>query len=312
MDNAVVQPNMPFPPVYWQSPVFATEEAFNAAFQADSQLVAPPPAPPAPPADDSASSHHPLHSTPHHSYPPISTPGAGSPHIPVPSVGLSAISDHPSPMSSGMLPGQTPGASMPVSFAVPPPLPDTSITPLPVFGSALVLKQTIPKLTEVGCQQLYSDDEDKIAVLRRLNRQLIKTFVDLVTTLTKDAATLVPAHIDRLYLLLQNMHHLLNELRPLAARRNVLSMLRHQTAKRRQLGKRIQKVRGESQNSIEQVRQLFSSARDRLDFAIGIAEAAGYRAPSPVATATTATAPTAPAVAPAPPGTEDDAGQRDR
>uniref|UniRef100_A0A183C4B3 Mediator of RNA polymerase II transcription subunit 7 n=1 Tax=Globodera pallida TaxID=36090 RepID=A0A183C4B3_GLOPA len=87
----------------------------------------------------------------------------------------------------------------------------------------------LPTLSELGCQQLYSGSGNWRAELKKLNRSLTAAFLDLIEILIR-----CPDHGDRLEKidtirnLFVNIHHLINEYRPVQARDTLRQMIIHQ------------------------------------------------------------------------------------
>ncbi|KAL3088315.1 hypothetical protein niasHT_023875 [Heterodera trifolii] len=112
-------------------------------------------------------------------------------------------------------------------FALPPPnLP----TKFEVFAELCDLDgPLLPTLSELGCQQLYSGSGNWRAELKKLNRSLVAAFLDLIEILIR-----CPDHSDRLEKintirnLFINIHHLINEYRPVQARDTLRQMIIHQ------------------------------------------------------------------------------------
>ena len=87
----------------------------------------------------------------------------------------------------------------------------------------------LPSLSDLGCQQLYSASGNWRSELLKLNRSLIAAFLDLVEIMIK-----CPDNDDRLEkidtirTLFINIHHLINEYRPVQARDTLRQMIKHQ------------------------------------------------------------------------------------
>ncbi|MFH4974378.1 hypothetical protein AB6A40_001087 [Gnathostoma spinigerum] len=108
----------------------------------------------------------------------------------------------------------------------PPPVP----TEFTVFGEEYNLdEEMIRSLQAQKMQQLYSSAGDWRSELKKLNRSTVAAFLDLLDILIR-----CPDHPERLEklnnlrLLFINMHHLINEYRPLQARDTLQLMLKQQ------------------------------------------------------------------------------------
>ena len=110
----------------------------------------------------------------------------------------------------------------------PPPVPSK----FDVFGESYDLEgPLLPSLNDLGCQQLYSASGNWRSELLKLNRSLVAAFLDLIEILIK-----CPDHEDRqekintIRTLFINIHHLINEYRPVQARDTLRQMIKHQNA----------------------------------------------------------------------------------
>lgn len=108
----------------------------------------------------------------------------------------------------------------------PPPVPNE----FTVFGEEYNLEEEmIRSLQAQKMQQLYSSNGDWRSELKKLNRSTVAAFLDLLDILIR-----CPSHPERLEklnnlrLLFINMHHLINEYRPLQARDTLQLLLKQQ------------------------------------------------------------------------------------
>ncbi|CAK5059424.1 unnamed protein product [Meloidogyne enterolobii] len=108
----------------------------------------------------------------------------------------------------------------------PPPVP----TKFEVFGETFDLEGALlPSLTDTGCQQLYSASGNWRSELLKLNRSLIAAFLDLIEILIKcpDNEERIEK-IETIRTLFINIHHLINEYRPVQARDTLRQLIKHQ------------------------------------------------------------------------------------
>jgi len=87
----------------------------------------------------------------------------------------------------------------------------------------------LPSLTDTGCQQLYSASGNWRSELLKLNRSLIAAFLDLIEILIKcpDNEERIEK-IETIRTLFINIHHLINEYRPVQARDTLRQLIKHQ------------------------------------------------------------------------------------
>eukprot|EP00842_Homolaphlyctis_polyrhiza_P006170 jgi/Hompol1/6554/HPOL_000221-RA len=112
--------------------------------------------------------------------------------------------------------------------------------PIAVFGSMLDIQApVVPPLESMGIPRLFSDavahslpGADRAAELKRLNHSLLYNFLYLLDLLIKDPEQ-AQQKTEHIRLILINMHHLLNELRPHQARDMLAIMMQEQIARRR-------------------------------------------------------------------------------
>ena len=102
----------------------------------------------------------------------------------------------------------------------PPPVPAGSFQLYGLKREALGTKAPVAELEE----QVYSasDDAEALVELRRLNRSTLEAFLELLRTMQR-SPTQCAADVAKIRTLLLNLQHLLNSLRPYAAREEVIA-----------------------------------------------------------------------------------------
>ena len=161
--------------------------------------------------------------------------------------------------------GEGAGAGAGAPFR-PPALPGAGST-YPLFG---VIEDTKDALPELAVEQLYAaagkgGGVDAKRELARLHGELLAAFKRCVGALAEDAGTW-EAQVQQVRLLLHNMMHLLNLLRPAQARRDLQRLLERQLAANRAA---LEEVQRESAAATAAV----GAALDRLVEAAGEEEA---------------------------------------
>eukprot|EP00742_Colponemidia_sp_Colp-10_P010706 GILJ01011783.1.p1 GENE.GILJ01011783.1~~GILJ01011783.1.p1 ORF type:complete len:181 (-),score=36.94 GILJ01011783.1:344-886(-) len=152
-----------------------------------------------------------------------------------------------------------------------PPPPPISGT-FSMFGRLYTTEDILPTLADQQRQQLFPDDPNLSYKdeLKKLNRSVVHSIVELLDILTKSPAK-YKEKVEDIELLFLNMHHLLNSLRPHQARSNVISMLQAQIDRRRQLCLQIDESIRDSEKLIKEAHAaaMFpddtSSATDPMD-----------------------------------------------
>jgi mediator of RNA polymerase II transcription subunit 7 len=155
-----------------------------------------------------------------------------------------------------------PSPLVPLTHLTPPayPLPPryfkqvASLTPPPptigtyeMFGSIFQQPDTIPALSSLSQTQLYPDetllpnsDPSIKQELTKLNHTLLITFARLVKTMAV-APLESEVKIEEIRVLLVNIHHLINTLRPIQARQGLESMMKEQIRRKRDAAEEMRK-----------------------------------------------------------------------
>eukprot|EP00898_Chlorokybus_atmophyticus_P007581 jgi/Chlat1/7824/Chrsp66S07275 len=126
-----------------------------------------------------------------------------------------------------------------------------------MFGQIYTTGDLLPDLEEQGVRQLYPKDKpvDFRGELHRLNRSLLFSFIDLIKVLAEHPSQYA-RRIEDMGLILRNMHHLLNALRPHQARATLVHMLQTQIQQRRVA---VQDVRRQTQEAMDIVQSALQS-----------------------------------------------------
>mmetsp|Transcript_16281 Transcript_16281/g.35394 ORF Transcript_16281/g.35394 Transcript_16281/m.35394 type:complete len:297 (-) Transcript_16281:46-936(-) len=115
-----------------------------------------------------------------------------------------------------------------------PPDPPTPVEgEYPMFGTIYSTEHGLPPLP-TGTEQLYRDSGDDVDLrneFRKLNKQLLFHFIDLVHNLTKGPRQQIE-QVNEVTVILHNMHHLLNAIRPRQARATLKRVLEEQVARK--------------------------------------------------------------------------------
>ncbi|KAJ3209493.1 Mediator of RNA polymerase II transcription subunit 7 [Dinochytrium kinnereticum] len=119
--------------------------------------------------------------------------------------------------------------------------PALSLDPPPViegnymmFGEHLTTSDEVIPLRDLGIPQLFEDDCDKVAELKKLNKSLIVNFLELTDYLINRP---LEAHfkLEHIRLILINIHFLLNRYRPHQARDTLRLLMERQIKRRRKM-----------------------------------------------------------------------------
>ncbi|CAM6090071.1 unnamed protein product [Calypogeia fissa] len=139
--------------------------------------------------------------------------------------------------------------------APPPPVTGTYA----MFGSNYTTDDMLPSLEEQGLRQLYpkGPNVDYKKELRSLNRELCLQFLELADVLVERPSQYA-RRVEDMGLILRNMHHLLNSLRPHQARATLIHMLDSQIERRKQAVAEIRRKR-------EEVRHMLQESLQSLD-----------------------------------------------
>lgn len=127
--------------------------------------------------------------------------------------------------------------------APPPPVVGTYL----MFGSTYTTDDMLPSLEEQGLRQLYPKGPhvDYKQELKQLNRELVLNMLELADVLV-DRPSQYARRVEDMGLILRNMHHLLNSLRPHQARATLIHILELQIQRRKQAIEDIRRKRQEA------------------------------------------------------------------
>jgi mediator of RNA polymerase II transcription subunit 7 len=133
----------------------------------------------------------------------------------------------------------------PSSAPEPPPPIDGKYT---VYGAEHEINQVLPSLESQGVRQLYpkGPNIDFKKELRTLNRELQLHILELADILVERPSQYA-RRVEDISLIFQNLHHLLNSLRPHQARATLIHMLESQIQRRKQAIEDIKQRREEAQ-----------------------------------------------------------------
>jgi mediator of RNA polymerase II transcription subunit 7 len=122
--------------------------------------------------------------------------------------------------------------SNPESAPAPPP---PVVGTYAMFGSNYTTDDMLPTLEEQGLRQLYpkGPNVDYKKELRSLNRELCLQFLELADVLVERPSQYA-RRVEDMGLILRNMHHLLNSLRPHQAKATLIHMLDSQIQRRKE------------------------------------------------------------------------------
>ncbi|GAQ78766.1 Transcriptional coactivator [Klebsormidium nitens] len=150
---------------------------------------------------------------------------------------------------------------------LPPPPLDGTFT---MFGQTYSTEDQLPNLEQQGIRQLYPkhSDIDIPAELRKLNRELVFTYLELVDVLAERPSQYA-RRVEDIGLILKNMHHLLNLLRPHQAQATVLHALEEQVRRRKEALATIRKQRQEMAAALAEGASLLAEANQELLQKIG-------------------------------------------
>ncbi|KAI5072259.1 hypothetical protein GOP47_0012365 [Adiantum capillus-veneris] len=133
----------------------------------------------------------------------------------------------------------------PDSAPSPPPPIDGTYT---MFGATYTTNDMLPDLEEQGLRQLYSKgpNVDYKKELKTLNRELMFQMLELADVLVERPSQYA-RRVEDISLVLRNMHHLLNSIRPHQARATLIHILQMQIERRKQAIIDIRRRREEAQ-----------------------------------------------------------------
>ncbi|KAG2569906.1 mediator of RNA polymerase II transcription subunit 7a-like [Panicum virgatum] len=117
-----------------------------------------------------------------------------------------------------------------------------------VFGVTREINEVLPSLESQGIRQLYpkGPNIDFKKELRTLNRELQLHILELADILVERPSQYA-RRVEDISVIFQNLHHLLNSLRPHQARATLIHMLESQIQRRKQAIEDIKQRREEAQ-----------------------------------------------------------------
>lgn len=143
-------------------------------------------------------------------------------------------------------PGDNSSQKSPLSYLLPPELPDSGI--YRAFGNVWHIKDQLPQLSQLGIEELYQNTpidstqpdqqaqpvnyENKIQELKKLLKSLLLNFLELVGVLGINP-DLYTKKLDEIRIIAINIHHLLNEYRPHQSRESLIMLLEEQLDQKR-------------------------------------------------------------------------------
>ncbi|KAK4048504.1 hypothetical protein OIV83_004672 [Microbotryomycetes sp. JL201] len=120
-----------------------------------------------------------------------------------------------------------------------------------VFGETWPVEEQLPSLAHMGVREMFDKGQDRSQSLSTLLRAMLVTYTQLVSSLLQPPPSLEATEqymaqnqgqepqtdserlVEHIRLISVNMHHLVNELRPVQARETLKSMMRQQIERRR-------------------------------------------------------------------------------
>lgn len=151
----------------------------------------------------------------------------------------------------------------------------------PIFGVPFNLDEPLVPPLEVGALFKPQGDGtvDAKAELLRLNQLLLVLFIELLSVLVEQPGSYAET-LTRVIGALQNMQHLINDLRPQQARHTLEYILQQQIAKKREalagLKQQVQQIRQQLTGTMEQLAKVGGDAAESVPkAAAGGAEAVG-------------------------------------
>ncbi|KAJ3698164.1 hypothetical protein LUZ61_001869 [Rhynchospora tenuis] len=142
--------------------------------------------------------------------------------------------------------------------APPPPPPVEGSYPL--YGATYTTEAVLPSLEDQGVRQLYpkGPNIDFKKELMSLNRDLQLHILELADVLIERPSQYA-RRVEDISLILRNMHHLLNSLRPHQARATLIHILESQIQRRKQAVEDIKRRREEAQKLLKESIQILDS-----------------------------------------------------
>eukprot|EP00040_Diaphanoeca_grandis_P012274 m.62375 g.62375 ORF g.62375 m.62375 type:complete len:168 (-) comp23140_c2_seq5:117-620(-) len=110
----------------------------------------------------------------------------------------------------------------------------------------------VKPLEDIGFKQLYDSSKDRLAELKRLNKETMAQFMDLVQLLSSSSEG-VNENVEKLKLLFTNMHHMLNEFRPHQARETIRAMMEQQLQERDEMVQDLTNLYDEVRTTLQQL-----------------------------------------------------------
>eukprot|EP00041_Stephanoeca_diplocostata_P021210 m.489389 g.489389 ORF g.489389 m.489389 type:complete len:191 (+) comp21766_c0_seq2:187-759(+) len=95
-----------------------------------------------------------------------------------------------------------------------------------------ITQRFIQPLSDCGIEELFDKSKDRLAELKRLNRETLSEFIALTEHMSASTPEEINKKVQRLELLFTNLHHLLNEFRPHQGRETIRAMLEAQLRER--------------------------------------------------------------------------------
>ncbi|KDO26868.1 hypothetical protein SPRG_08157 [Saprolegnia parasitica CBS 223.65] len=124
------------------------------------------------------------------------------------------------------------------------------------FGTAYATEDAVPDL--LGDRKLYATGSNVKTEMKRMNKSLIFTFLELVEVLIANPPSSSPhaypsssEKIDDIELLFLNLHNLINAYRPHQARETLIDMLKQQIEERKEAAADIRRVIEESKTAVQ-------------------------------------------------------------
>jgi len=122
----------------------------------------------------------------------------------------------------------------------PPPPPPANELPLMMYGVPQQAFGTLPDQPDLPEQLYRTESDDKCGELRRLNRQLLGRFLELLRV-AQEAPGQCSAKVEQIRILLINMQHLINTFRAYQAREDLISIMQAQVDAKQKLVDQLQR-----------------------------------------------------------------------
>ncbi|KAJ3683911.1 hypothetical protein LUZ60_014138 [Juncus effusus] len=131
----------------------------------------------------------------------------------------------------------------------------------PLYGATYTTEAVLPSLEDQGVRQLYPKTPhiDFKKELMTLNRELQLHILELADVLV-DRPSQYARRVEDISLILRNLHHLLNSLRPHQARATLIHILESQIQRRRQAVEDIKRRREEAQRLLQESMQILDQS----------------------------------------------------